>query len=810
MTPDLPVRAILPDLLNALAANRAAVLAAPPGAGKTTRVPLALCKAPWRGDRRLVVVEPRRIAARAAAGFMAATLAEQVGRTVGYQVRLENRSSPETAVKLVTPGVFLSTILDDPALEGVAAVVFDEVHERSVQMDLAMTLTLDAQAGLREDLKLLAMSATLDTARFAAFLGGVPVIESQGRMFPVDCRYLGRPAGNRIEAAVADAVRRALREEEGSVLAFLPGQAEILRTAALLDGNLPGGVDLAPLYGALDARRQDAAIAPAGPGHRKVVLASAVAQTSLTIEGVRIVIDSGLDRRPRFDPATGLSRLETVRVSRATADQRRGRAGRTDAGICYRLWDEPETAGLPPQDPPEILETDLADLTMALAGWGVAAPERLEWLDPPPRAAFSQSRALLRGLGALGEDGSLTGHGRSLLELPLSPRLAHMVRLAGREDRGPVAAQSALLISERGVGGRSADLRDRLRRLHDEKSGFATRVKRLARRWGGNGDVNVEEAGACIARAFPDRIAMARGETGRFLMANGRGAWIDPADPLARESFLAIAEVAGAGRESRILLAAPVDRETIEAVCSDRIEETAALRYDAAAGRIVSQRERRLGSLSISPPVPVSPDPETAADLLLRILLDQGLDRLPWTPAARRLRARIDFARRTGNTALPDMSDGSLAKEAGTWLRPALLGATRVADVTGPILEKAFETMIPGRAAADLNRWAPETLGLPSGRTAPIDYEGEKAVLRVRVQELFGLNEHPRVGPRRLPLTLELLSPARRPIQVTTDLPGFWSGSWKAVRSEMRGRYPKHAWPDDPASATPPGRKGRP
>ncbi len=813
----LPIHQALPELRSVLQAQTAAVLVAPPGAGKTTVVPLALLEAPWRGDGRILVLEPRRLAARAAAGRMASMLGEPVGRTVGYRVRLDARVSSATRVEVVTEGVFTRMILDDPALDGVAAVLFDEFHERSLDADLGLALARDAQTLLREDLRLLVMSATLDGARVSTLLGGAPVVESLGRAFPVETHYLGRDPAARLEAQVERAVLTALREEEGGVLVFLPGGAEIRRVQEALAARLAGRgeVEVHALYGALSPQAQDRAVAPAAAGLRKVVLASAIAETSLTLEGVRVVIDSGVSRVPRFDPASGLTRLATVRVSRASADQRRGRAGRTQPGVCYRLWDEAETRALTPFARPEIVDTDLSGFALALAGWGAKSPDGLAFLDPPPATAFAEARRLLTALGALDGSGELTGHGRRLADLPTPPRLAHLMVCGAEAGAGLRAARIALLLTERGLGGDVVDLGERLSRFARDGSPRARDVRGLADGWARrivtgaapSGEGNVEPAlsdGALLALAYPERIAKGRGADGVFNLTTGRAVRLDPADTLARESWLAVGELGGgAGAIDRVLLAARLTLEEIEAVAGDSISDETRTEVDPD-GRVRARRLRRLGSLVLEARRLDRPPPTACRSALLAHLHSLGLGLLEWAEETPRLRARVGFLAALEPEAWPDLSDTALLDDADAWLGELLEGVDRLADLSPGELHQALLARLPYALQRRLEVEAPERLGLPTGSRPLIDYAADGGPrVEVRVQELFGVGEHPSVARGRVPLTLALLSPARRPVQVTRDLPGFWSGSWKAVRSEMKGRYPRHPWPEDPLAADP-------
>jgi ATP-dependent helicase HrpB len=810
----LPIDPALPELTAALRAAHAAVLVAPPGAGKTTRVPLVLAAEPWAAGKKLIVLEPRRLAARAAAARMAATLDEAVGASVGYRVRFGSKVSAATRIEVVTEGVFTRLVLDDPSLAGVAAVIFDEFHERSLDADLGLALARDVQQGLRAELKLLVMSATLDGARVGKLLDDAPVIESAGRAFAVETRYLGRDPRAPIERQVADAAMRALRAEAGSLLVFLPGAAEIRRVEGLLRERLDDqAVDVVPLYGALDAEVQDRAIAPPPPGRRKVVLATSIAETSLTIEGVRVVIDCGLARVPRYEPDVALTRLETVRVSRASAEQRRGRAGRTAPGVCYRLWDEPQTAALEPATRPEILAADLSGFVLDLAHWGVADPASLAFLDPPPPAALAQAKALLGELGAIDPAGRITEEGRAVRELPLPPRLARMVIDAAAVGAAELAAEIAAVLTERGLGGNEVDLGHRLEALRGDRSPRAREARAMAKRWAqiahrgkrsGEGRDDAPSVGALLALAYPDRVAKNRGAGGAFLLANGRGVNIDPASALARAPFLAVAEIAGSAAQGRILLAAPLTLAEIEAQFSDRIEGREEIAFDEPSASLRARRLRRLGALPLSEqPIAIVPD-AASAGMLAQGIVRLRLERLPWTTSLRQWRDRVMFLRRTQGEEWPDLSDDALAARAVDWLAPALAGKTALGEFTGGEFTQALQALLPWALRRRLEAEAPSHFSAPSGSAVPIDYAApEGPRLAIRLQELFGLDRHPAVAAGLVPLVLELLSPAHRPVQVTRDLPGFWRGSYGAVRAEMRGRYPRHPWPDDPLAALP-------
>jgi ATP-dependent helicase HrpB len=814
----LPIDDALPALKDALAQRNAAVLVAPPGAGKTTRVPLVLAEEPWAKNGKILVLEPRRIAARAAASRMAQTLGEKVGVTVGLRVRFGSQVSRKTCIEVVTEGIFTRLVLDDPELSGVAAVLFDEFHERSLDADLGLALARDAQQGLREDLRLLVMSATLDGARVSMLLGDAPVIESQGRAYPVTTHYLGRDPRAPIDRQVADAVMRALRAEPGSILVFLPGAGEIRRTETLLKERIDDpSVDIVSLYGALDAQTQDRAISPAPKGRRKIVLATSIAETSLTIEGVRIVVDSGLARVPRYEPDVALTRLETVRVSRAAADQRRGRAGRTEPGVSYRLWDEPETASLEAYARPEILSSDLSSFALDLAQWGVSDPGTLSFLDPPPRAAFSEAVTLLRELHALDADGRITDEGRKLRALPLPPRLARMIVDAAREGAGDVAADIAVILTERGLGGDDPNLSHRLDNFRRDRAPRALDAKRMAERWASlasekskpvEGNISV---GTILALAYPDRVAKNRGGgSGQFLLANGRGAAIDPASSLSREPFIVVADMSGIAAQGRILLAASIAQEEIEQRFSDEIESREDIAFDPQTASLRATRAKKLGAIALAEQrVAVGPN-ENTARIFADGVVKAGLERLPWTKAILQWRDRAMFLRKSEGEEWPDLSNEGLAQRTDEWLAPLLADKTRLSDLSPGDLSEALTNLLPWTLRRRLDDEAPTHFEAPTGTNAAIDYEAEAGpTISIRLQELFGLAQHPSIAGGRVPLVVELLSPAHRPVQVTRDLPGFWRGSYQAVKTEMKGRYPRHPWPDDPLAA-PPTRRAKP
>ncbi len=799
---DLPVRHALKALDEALARGNA-VLVAPPGAGKTTLVPLALLAAPWRAGRKILLLEPRRLAARAAARRLADLLGEPLGRRVGLATRLERVVSDATEIEVVTEGLLVRRLQNDPSLEGVGAVLFDEVHERSLETDLALALAREVQATLRPDLRLVAMSATLDAAAFARLLDA-PVVESAGRTFPVEIVWAVRDladARELPEAAVA-AIRRALASVAGDVLVFLPGMAEIRRVEAMLAEDRGLGAVVRPLHGDLSPQAQDLALRPDAAGRRKVILATSIAETSLTVEGVRAVVDGGFRRAPRFDPGTSLTRLATVRISRASAEQRAGRAGRLGPGVCFRLWTDALHRGLAARDRPEILEADLAPLALDLAAWG-AEPWALSFLDPPPEGAWAAARDLLRRLGAVDARGAITLKGRRMARLGTHPRLAAMLVEADGEEAG-LACDLAALIEERDTlrvePGEvpPADIRLRLGRL----SGPAARAAALHRRRlglrEGGGPVRAERAGALLARAFPDWVAMARGERGAFLLASGRGARLPPTDALADEAFLAVASLDLSGREARIRLAAPLTREEIEHLFGADIVTEEGVFWDEAAGAVRARRRRLLGALVLEESPIARPEPALVARGLCAGVRARGLSALPWTDAARNLQARANLMHRL-DPAWPDLSDQALLASLDDWLAPFLAGLTRLEELSSLDLVSVLRSVLGSDRVSELDRALPTHLALPSGGRGVIDYTRSPPTLSARAQALFGLSTLPRLVGGRIPLQVELLSPAGRPIAVTGDLAAFWRGGWAEVRKAMRGRYPKHAWPEDPS-----------
>jgi len=842
--PRLPIDDVLPALRDALRTAGRAVLVAPPGAGKTTRVPLALRDEPWCTGR-ILMLEPRRLAARAAAHHMARLLGEEVGGTVGYRVRLESRVSARTRIEVVTEGVLTRMLRDDATLDGVSAVLFDEFHERSLHADLGLALTLHACALVRDDLRVVVMSATIDAAPVAALLGGAPVIESHGRLHPVTTHHRAPRERQRVDAMAASAVRAALATDAGDVLVFLPGQGEIARAARLLD-DVPADVDVIPLYGAMPLDAQDRAIRPSPAGRRKVVLATSIAETSLTIEGVRVVIDSGLSRVPRFDARSGMTRLVTTRVSRAAADQRRGRAGRVAPGTCYRLWEEGDDAQLLAHRTPEMLEADLAPLALELAAAGIHDVRTLPWLDPPPDGALRQAQALLRDLDALDADGRITTHGRRVAALGAHPRLAHLVARGQALGHGALACDVAALLGERDLFDRDAaegdaDLADRVRALRDDAfardhradRGRLQRVRqeadalaralgapRAASRHAGTDAVRGAEpaghatdagaVGLLVALAYPDRLARQRpGEPGRYLLRNGRGATFAVPQPLGAAEWLAIADVDGDPRESRIWMAAAIDAADVTAHFLGQATDEVVRHWDAARRTLVLTRVTRLGAIVLRERRLEAPSAEEVAVALTAVVREEGMAVLRWDERAVRLRARLAFAHRCDAT-FPDVGDGALLATLDDWLLTALqaigtLGALARLDVADALLAR-----LSGAQRARLERLAPTHCVVPSGSRLPIDYtDAEAPRLAVRLQELFGLADTPQVGDGRVALTLELLSPAQRPVQVTRDLAGFWARSYFEVRKDLRGRYPRHHWPENPLDAPPTARAKR-
>ncbi|MBY0510293.1 MAG: ATP-dependent helicase HrpB [Rhodospirillaceae bacterium] len=815
----LPIDRILPDVAAALAVHSAAVVLAAPGAGKTTRIPLALRDSAWLQGRGILMLEPRRLAARMAAARMAATLGEKPGETVGYRVRLDSKVSARTRVEVVTEGILTRRLQTDTDLAGVGLLIFDEFHERSLDADTGLALALDIQRALRPDLKILVMSATLDDQAVSALLGGAPVIACDHRPFPVETRFLDKSPGDDLPREMAALIRRALDEETGSILAFLPGEGEIRRTAALLeDGGLPRDTIIAPLFGALPPDTQQRAVDSSPAGVRKIVLATTIAETSLTIEGVRVVIDCGTKRAPRFDTRRGMTQLMTVRVSRAAAEQRRGRAGRLEPGVCYRLWTAAEDRGLKPYDDPEMLQADLAPLALDLAAWGVHDPQSLSWMTPPPAGAFAQAQDVLRRLGALDDAGRITPEGKAMAALPLHPRLAHLVHRGKDLGNGGLACDTAALLAERDflVGTRDPDLRLRLDALLGRERGLRVnrggleRVKAAARQIRGLARVSgnaarTDAAGVLVALAYPDRIAQRRGGDGRYRLSGGGGAFVDAADALAGQEFLAVADLDGAARDARIYLAASLSRAEIEDVFAADIMDVDVVEWDNREHIVQARRQRRFGALILEDKPLAKANPELLATAMIQGIRSLGLAALPWTDHARGLRQRVAVLRTAfPEEPWPDLSDTALTDNLEAWLSPYLGGMSRRAHLTNLDLNAALLALLPWPLPQKLDELAPTHLPVPSGSHIAVDYSADGSpALHVKLQEVFGLQNTPAVAGGRVPVTLHLLSPARRPVAVTRDLKSFWANVYPQVRGEMRGRYPRHIWPENPLDATP-------
>ncbi len=841
--PELPINEALPTLGQALAGRHGVLLEAPPGAGKSTIVPLSLLGSPWLEERKILMLEPRRIAARAVAGRMAQLLGEKVGRTVGFRTRLDTRVSHETRIEVVTEGILTRMLQEDSSLADIGCVIFDEFHERSLNADLGLALCIESQQNLREDLRLLVMSATLDMQPIAKLLGDAPIVAARGRSFEVATEYVARRPEIFLEAQMAQVVRNALRGQEGDILCFLPGAAEIRRLQrGLEDSALDRNVRVLPLYGDLEGAAQDAALAPAPAGQRKIVLATSIAETSLTIEGIRVVVDSGLRRYAEFDPATGMSRLVTTKVSQAAADQRRGRAGRLSAGICYRLWSEGTQASLAPQTAPEILHADLAPLALELSCWGAVDAAALSWLDPPPAAPLAQARDLLRQLEAIDVSGRITPHGRSLAQHGTHPRLAHMLVRACEHGAARLACDLAAILGERdilraGAGARDADLRLRVAVLRgdvrdlppgisvDERA--KAQAARSSAQWqrdfarqrtgvAGGGSVSAdphEATGLLLAWAYPDRIGRSRGGDGRYLLANGRGARFAEPQALSKSEFIVAAELDGAEREARIYLAAPLRLADIEEHFSAHLQSLEQIVWDDREQAIRARRERRLGALVLASTELRDPDPQAMQQALLAGLRQLGIGGLPWTLELRQWQARVMLMRQyavPSPEAWPDLSDAALAASVEEWAPPWIVGFSRREHFARMDLSHALHARLSYAQAVILDREAPTHFTVPSGSHVLIDYlDGEVPTLSVRLQEMFGLRQTPSVAAGRLPLLLKLLSPARRPVQITRDLVSFWNRGYHEVKKDLKGRYPKHYWPDDPYAAEP-TRRARP
>ncbi|WP_159976500.1 MULTISPECIES: ATP-dependent helicase HrpB [unclassified Novosphingobium] len=800
----LPIHAVLPDLLAALRETTGAVLIAPPGAGKTTALAPALLGEDWCNGT-VILLSPRRVAARAAAERMAEQLGEQAGGTIGYVTRLDVKRTARTRVVVMTEAIFVSTILSDPELAGVSAVLFDEAHERHLDSDLGLALAIESRAVLREDLRIVVMSATIDGTRFARLLGeGTPVIESAGKAWPLDFRWLGHAAERRIEDAMASAVLTAWREQEGDVLAFLPGVREIERVAESLAQKLPSALVL-PLHGQCEPGAQRAAIRRDPDGRRRIVLATAIAETSLTLDGVSVVVDAGLSRRAEFDKAAGVTRLVTHRASRASAAQRAGRAARQGPGVAYRLWEEAAHAGRPEFDPPEMLTSDLTPLTLTLAQWGAGDPAAMGWLDTPPVPALDAARRGLAVLGALDGEGRITAFGRKVASLPMDPAQAAMILRAGEHGEAEVAARLALLLQERGLGGRSDDLAQRLSRWDADRSPRAQASRKLAAGWARRAQALVSgpsqpddvPPGVLVALGRPDMLARRRDASGEtWLSAGGRGYVLDPASPLASRDWMVIGDAQGQAKGARILSGASLETSEVEAWLGDAIERRTVLRWNDDDARVEARLERRLGAITLATGPDPAPDPEAIRAFLIERIRLKGLAMVPMGKGAH------SFLRRARYAGIAAVSEEALLADLEEWLGPLLV--RRLDALDGAALSQALRNRLTWDDQQALDRLAPPEFRSPAGTSHPIDYEDEGGPsVEVRVQALFGLDRHPTFGQPPLPLLLKLTSPPGRPIQTTRDLPGFWRGSWRDVQRDMKGRYPRHRWPDEPWNEDP-------
>ncbi len=804
---NFPVDSIIPDLKAALSSRPCVILVAEPGAGKTTRVPLALLDEAWLSGKKILMLEPRRLAARAAASRMAQTLGEDVGVTVGYTVRLERKISKATRIEVVTEGILTRRLQADPELSDTGLIIFDEFHERSLDGDLGLALSLDVQRALRDDLKILVMSATLDTEKLSAHLNDAPLINAKGRMFPVTTQYLDKTSRQTIVADAVRAIAKALREVRGSLLVFLPGEGEIRRVEqALVAEGVPDNADLRPLYGAMALAEQDAAIRPALAGRRKIVLATTIAETSLTIDGVEAVIDTGFKRSPRFDPASGMTALETVRVSQASAEQRKGRAGRVGPGVCYRLWPEAELRALSAHDEPEIRIADLSSLVLELANWGVTTIDGLPWLEQPPAAAFSQAQDLLKSLGALEISNSITAHGRAMAKLPLHPRLAHMVIAGKNLGAGVLAAELAALISERDGLPRDSSVDVETRLMHVRGSA-RERMKQVARQIRDSAGVKDDTAeishGVLLALAYPDRIAQKRGSLGRFRMASGAGAIVAAHDLLAKEDYIAIGLLDGSQVDAKVHLAAALSKTEIETHFKELIVETTGVFWDAKANAVSASRALKLGALVLEERPLATLDPEDVAAAMAEGVFVMGLSSLPWSDGAKMFRARINFlARAMPDFGWPNLTDEHLQTSIRNWLQPYLAGKSRKSHLAELDMLAILRGMIDHAMISKIEKLAPSRMEVPGGGHYAIDYDVDgDPVLRVRLQEMFGMQSAPQIAEGRARLKIELLSPGGKPVAVTQSMETFWVNGYPDVRKDMRGRYPKHSWPEDPLTA---------
>jgi ATP-dependent helicase HrpB len=828
----LPIDDILSKLCASLEHTPNAVVQAAPGAGKTTRIPLRLLDTPWRDGGKIIILEPRRLAARAAARRMAQTLDEPVGKTVGYRIQLDDTTGPDTLIEVVTEGILTRRLQSDPSLEGVAAVIFDEFHERNLQADLGLALCLDCQAGLRKNLRILVMSATLDVAPIAELMGDAPVISSVGRAFPVETRYLGKPPVNHFRdnlcPAVSSALKQALRDEPGSILVFLPGEGEIRRVENLLnESSLPGDVDVLPLYGALSQNQQDQAISPAPSRRRKIVLATAIAETSLTIEGIRMVVDGGQSRNPKFDPQSGMTRLFTEPVSLAGATQRQGRAGRLEPGICYRLWDKAGEGALKQFPQPEILDADLAPLALDLANWGIHDPDALNWLTPPPKAPLDQGQDLLRLLQAIDDQSRITTHGREMAKLPMHPRLAHMVIKGAKLGWADIACNVAALLTDKDIAQRDGrnpvvvDLTLRVSALKGEQTSLPmnrnalSRTRALAKQWLRRAPKKTrhdpawdlsqdEQIGALVALAYPDRIAERRsGEESRYRLSNGKGALLPAEDALRDTPYLAIALVSGETRDARIRIAAPISAATIEHLFENEIWEGETATWDSQSRSVIARRQKRLNALVLNDSPAKNIPGEHILDALIDGIRDIGLDCLPWSEEARGWRRRV-LCFHLETAIGPDLSDSTLLETLEEWLLPYLAGMSRLQHLKTLDMLAILKNQLDWSAMRTMDKQVPSHFTVPSGSSIQIDYTNPTApVLPVKLQEMFGETKTPSIINGAIVLTIHLMSPAGRPLQITQDLQAFWSNTYPQVKSEMKGRYPKHPWPENPLTAVP-------
>lgn len=827
-----PIDAVIPGLKKTLRQHHIVLLTAQPGAGKTTQIPLALLQEPWLIPKTMIMLEPRRLAARAAARRMSNLLGEPIGTTVGYRTRLDTKIGPNTKLEVVTEGILTRMLQHDPSLQNYGLVIFDEFHERSLQADLGLALCLETQKVFRDDLRLLIMSATLDTTAISQHLAQPPVITCEGNMFPVETRYVGKPERNDFAQQVAQTILRLLKTEQGNLLVFLPGAGEIRHVERLL-ANLPLGPNtlIAPLYGDLSAQAQDQAILPPPAGWRKVVLSTNIAETSLTIEGIRLVVDTGLMRVPRFDPRSGMSRLITIQVSQQSAEQRRGRAGRLEPGLCVRFWSEAEQRTFTPRTTPEILDADLTSLALELAQWGIRNPQELLWLDPPPSGAMAQARQLLHSLGAFDVKGHITDHGQRMADLPMHPRLAHMVLKGQALGLGTLACDLAAALNERdlfkgSIAREHADLRIRFDVLYEGShrqrnkespdKGTIQRIRQASQAWQRALGITtpphlhkqqIDRMGVLLALAYPDRIAQRqRDEAGRYRLANGQSARFHHPDPLGHEEWLVIAGLHGAPSTARISMAAPMTYEDLVTHCADLIQSTESVVWDESAQAVMARRQRRLGALILEESRLPDPDPELVLTALLEGLRSRGLSSLPWTPTLRNWQARVQFLRRvTGpESAWPDVSDATLLHSLDQWLGPYLTNLSSLNQLKRIDLAWPLQALLSPEQRRTLDTLAPTHLTVPTGSHIPLNYQsGEIPVLAVRLQELFGMTDTPLLANGKVPVLIHLLSPARRPVQVTQDLKSFWKTGYVEAKKELKGRYPKHSWPDDPLQAPP-------